>query len=204
MLQYFVSSYWWIILHCTDVPHFVCPVDGGFYLVAIRNNAAVSIYVEILCGRMFSILLGIYLGTELLDHKLILFLTILGTAGLFKVAVPFYFPTSCVWEIQFFRILANTLSVFSIIAFLCVCMLSCFSHVWFFATPWTVACQALLSLGFSRQEYWSGLPCPPPGGLLTQGSNSCLLWLLNCHPSGYQMMSYYCGFWFALPWWLMI
>ena len=30
-------------------------------------------------------------------------------------------------------------------------------------TPWTVACQAPLSIGFSRQEYWSGLPCPPPG-----------------------------------------
>ena len=32
-----------------------------------------------------------------------------------------------------------------------------------FATPWTVACQAPLFMGFSRQEYWSGLPCPPPG-----------------------------------------
>ena len=34
-----------------------------------------------------------------------------------------------------------------------------------FAIPWTVACQAPLSMGFSRQEYWSGLPCPPPGRL---------------------------------------
>ena len=33
------------------------------------------------------------------------------------------------------------------------------------ATPWTVACQAPLSMGFSRQEYWSGLPFPSPGGL---------------------------------------
>ena len=32
-------------------------------------------------------------------------------------------------------------------------------------TPWTVARQAPLSMGFSRQEYWSGLPCPPPGDL---------------------------------------
>ena len=44
-------------------------------------------------------------------------------------------------------------------------VLSCFSHVWLFATLWTVACQAPLSLGFSRQESWSGLPCPPPGDL---------------------------------------
>ena len=34
-----------------------------------------------------------------------------------------------------------------------------------FATPWTVACQAPLSRGFSRQEYWSGLPFPSPGDL---------------------------------------
>ena len=43
-----------------------------------------------------------------------------------------------------------------------VCVLSCSSHVWLFATLWTVARQAPLSIEFSRQEYWSGLPCPPP------------------------------------------
>ena len=37
------------------------------------------------------------------------------------------------------------------------------------ATPWTEARQALLSVGFSRQEYWSGLPFPPPGDLLNSG-----------------------------------
>ena len=37
------------------------------------------------------------------------------------------------------------------------------------ATLWTVACQALLSMGFSRQEYWSGLPCSPPGDLPNPG-----------------------------------
>ena len=36
-------------------------------------------------------------------------------------------------------------------------------------TLWTVASQAPLSMGFSRQEYWSGLPCPPPGDLLDPG-----------------------------------
>ena len=38
-----------------------------------------------------------------------------------------------------------------------------------FATPWTVVHQAPLSMGFSRQEYWSGLPCPPPGDLPNPG-----------------------------------
>ena len=46
-----------------------------------------------------------------------------------------------------------------------VCMLSHFSRVRLFATLWTVTHQAPLSMGFSRQEYWSGLPCPPPGDL---------------------------------------
>ena len=39
------------------------------------------------------------------------------------------------------------------------------SHVQLFVTPWTVACQAPLSMGISRQEYWSGLPFPSPGDL---------------------------------------
>ena len=47
--------------------------------------------------------------------------------------------------------------------------LSRFSHVQLFATPWTAAHQALLSMRFSKQEYWSGLPCPPPGGLPDPG-----------------------------------
>ena len=52
---------------------------------------------------------------------------------------------------------------------MCECMLSRFSHIQLFATLWTVAHQAPLSMGFSRQEYWSGLPCPPPGDLLNPG-----------------------------------
>ena len=49
------------------------------------------------------------------------------------------------------------------------------SHVWFFATPWTVAHQAPLSMVFPRQEYWSGLPFPSLGISLTKGFNPCLL-----------------------------
>ena len=46
-----------------------------------------------------------------------------------------------------------------------VCVLSHFSHVQLCATLWAVTYQAPLSMGFSRQEYWSGFPCPPPGDL---------------------------------------
>ena len=53
--------------------------------------------------------------------------------------------------------------------------LSVLRHVWLFATPWTVARQAPLSMEFSRQEYWSGLPFPSPGDLPNSGLNSGLL-----------------------------
>ena len=70
-------------------------------------------------------------------------------------------------------------------------MLSRFSCVWLFATPQTVAHQAPLSMAFSTQEYWKGLPGPPPGDLPnTQGlslSLMCLLhcrWILHCWATG--------------------
>ena len=50
---------------------------------------------------------------------------------------------------------------------MCVCV---FSYVQLFATPWTVTCQDLLSMEFSRQEYWRGLPFPTPGDLSDPGN----------------------------------
>ena len=59
-----------------------------------------------------------------------------------------------------------------------VCVVLCgFSRVWLFATPWTVAPQAALSMGFSRQEHWCGLPGPPPGDPPDPGMEPCLLFL---------------------------
>ena len=54
-----------------------------------------------------------------------------------------------------------------IILYMCCALL--FSGVWLFASPWTAALHAPLSMGLSRQEYWSGLPCPPPGDLPNPG-----------------------------------
>ena len=77
-----------------------------------------------------------------------------------------------------------------------VCMLSHFSRVWLFATLWTVAHQASLFMGFSRQEYWSGLPCPPSedhpnlGIRLTCACVSCIAgWLFPTEPPGKPGMS---------------
>ena len=50
------------------------------------------------------------------------------------------------------------------------CMLSHFSRFQLCVTPWMAAHQAPLSMGFSRQEHWSGLPCTPPGNFPLQGA----------------------------------
>ena len=62
------------------------------------------------------------------------------------------------------------------LAWLCACMLS---RVWLFVTLWTVVLQALLPMEFSRQEYWSELPFPPPEDLSDPGIEPCILCLLR-------------------------
>ena len=61
------------------------------------------------------------------------------------------------------------LSTENVIGNMHTCILSRFSHVWIFAPLWIVVCQASLSMKFSRQEYWSGLPFPPSGNLPDPG-----------------------------------
>ena len=75
-----------------------------------------------------------------------------------------------------------------------------FSHVRLFATSWTVACQAPPSRGFSRQEYWSGLPFPFPGDLPDPGIKpwppalqADLYWL------SYKIASFWCHFILTFP-----
>ena len=82
---------------------------------------------------------------------------LLGTTG----------PYVCVYASAILFLI--NVSTFNIITFLCVCVLDCFSCVQLFATPWTVARQAPLSMGSSRQKYWRGLPSPSPGDLPDPG-----------------------------------
>ena len=77
---------------------------------------------------------------------------------------PFFFSW---WKWFFFFFFGK--NSYILISCVCACMLSCFSHVQLFATLWTVTCQTPLSMGFSRQEYWIGLPFPPPGDLPNPG-----------------------------------
>ena len=78
---------------------------------------------------------------------------------------------------------AAALWPFSAIATFKVCLW--LSRVWFFATLWTVACQAPVSMEFLRQEYWSGYPFYSPGDLPDPGIKPRSL-TLHCLPSNYQ------------------
>ena len=112
-------------------------------------------------------------------------------AKLFAPTLTPSFPNSCFWHghlpkvPQFLNLLHSSplppcftmfqcytqFSPFILFAPLCaVCVLSRFSRVWLFATLWNIASQAPQSMGFSRQEYWSGLPCLLPGGLPNPGT----------------------------------
>ena len=69
------------------------------------------------------------------------------------------------------------------------------SHVWLFATPRTAARQAPLSMGFSRQEHWSGLPLPSPGDLANSGIEQVPSCLLFCSIPVHDSMIFFRGPW---------
>ena len=80
------------------------------------------------------------------------------------------YPGNPVFEISWWILASNTLLPQSVVHVpLSACMLSRFSHVQLFVILWTMARQDPLSMGSSRQEYWSGLSCPPPGDLPNPG-----------------------------------
>ena len=66
-----------------------------------------------------------------------------------------------VFQVQLFKLSKNEEKRW--MKFVSLKVLSRFSHIQFFVTLWTAACQASLSVGFSRQENWNGLPWPSPG-----------------------------------------
>ena len=82
-------------------------------------------------------------------------------------------------------------------------VLSHFSRVRLFATPWTVVRQAPLSMAFSRQEYWSGLPFPSPGHLPHPGIKHGSLALQACslpsEPPGKPTVGQYTPIYHTLP-----
>ena len=77
---------------------------------------------------------------------------------------------SCVyWPLVHFLWRAVLLDLLLIVIGQCCPVSICFNRVQLFVTPWNVAHQAPLSMGFCRQEYWGGFPCPPSGDLPNPG-----------------------------------
>ena len=95
--------------------------------------------------------------------------------------IGYTLPGQCVKKIA-----TDILSIFEVSFLICGGSLvtkSCLT----LATPWTVACQSPLSMGFPKHEYWGGLLFPPQGIFLTQGSKLRLLhWQVNPLPQSYQ------------------
>ena len=105
-------------------------------------------------------------------------------------------PCSALSQLQ--RFLTLTVSVIILLP-VCRCVLNLkhFNHVPLFATLWTIARQAPLSMRFSRQEHWSGLPCPPAGDLpdrgMELGSFASQVDSLPSEPPGKPISQWYCN-----------
>ena len=69
------------------------------------------------------------------------------------------------------------------------------SHVWVFVTPWATACQASLSMEFSRHKYWSGLPFLTPGDLPDAGFKCRGQTHVSCISCVARQILYYCTTW---------
>ena len=92
-------------------------------------------------------------------------------SSVYVVNIVYVSCTHILYVYIYYRYTQYTYILYVYIYIICVhaCVLSCFSCVWFFAALWTVAHQPSLSVGFSRQKYWSGLVCPPLGNLPEPG-----------------------------------
>ena len=99
----------------------------------------------------------------------------------------------CIWSLFIFHNFQD--SGYSVINFYVAMKVKSLSHVRLFATPWTIAYQAHLSMEFSREEYWSGLPFPSPGDLpepgIEPGSPAFQADGLTSEPPGKLILGYY-------------
>ena len=105
------------------------------------------------------------------------------------ILFPYHFPFFLPFLFPFF-LLSSSPEIFPecLLSVLHMYAKSDFSHLQLFETLRTVACQAPLSMGFSQQEYWSGLPCPPPWDLPNSKIEPTLLSLLHWEASSLPLM----------------
>ena len=187
MYQNFLSFWSWIILHYRYIPH--CLFIPLLIVIWIASTFCLLLIMLLwiwvyrhLFETLLSVLWGCRPRSEIAWLYVISAFNFLRNYQLFPTkAAPFCISANNAWDFSNCSTsLSNLLfSVFGYIlfwirAFLCVCVQS-LSCVWLFATPWTIAHQAPLSMGFFWQEYWSRLPFPPPGDLLNPETESASL-----------------------------
>jgi len=131
-------------------------------------------YVSYIAGQLFTHwATWEWISIKLLKCKLVCFKKAEAHASLYseyerRSGCPWF----CLWlhsHLTRLDSVENSEKIPFLFSFFCLALLNCFSHVWPFVTPWTEACLAPLSMGFSREEYWSGLSFPPPGDLPNPG-----------------------------------
>ena len=133
--------------------------NGSHFLLAPRSFTLMSLYFEL---AIVSVVLGgrNWLWPESLGPQIILVHHYLQVSWFsFKLVPALFLPILPFW-VSFLLLFIKAY------AWVCTQSLSC---VWLFVTLWTEVHQAPLSMGFSRQEHWRGLPCSPPGDLPDPG-----------------------------------
>jgi hypothetical protein len=131
MHQYFIYFYCQMIFHCQILhhllfSHYLMDIWVVFYFLSLMNNGTIKHFQVFQCGSMFSFLLDIYLGMELLSHLSITpCLTFWGTAKLFPTVVAqFYIPTGIVWEFLFLCVSSQ-----QILVIICFFMIDIWSRI---------------------------------------------------------------------------
>ena len=134
------SFYCWVIPYCVDITQLVYPVTcwwtlGCFQLGTITNKATVNIHIQVFLGTCVFIFFGDYLGVESLGHMVDVYFKLLRICPTFpKVVVPFYIPTSSIWEFWLLHILRNT-GIVSLLILVILVDVWCYFFVFSFAFP---------------------------------------------------------------------
>ena len=179
------SLYLFILKNCWFIMCFVVVVQSINYVRLFvtpwtaAHQASLSSTVSRSLFRLMSTVLMMPSNHPILCHPLLLLPSIFSSIKVFSNESVLCIWWSKHWSFSFSISPSNECSGLICLFFLLLLLLSHFSHVRFCATLWTAAHQAALSLGFSRQECWSGLPFPSPVQACVLSCCSCV-WL--CDP----------------------